>query len=134
MTQTLTWRNPYFEEISFDLWSTLHDTKFLFPSNLQLTNCFQDFPYFLTTGKPPLFFFSPIVGTFSLLLRCVSTPLNAFKFLRQQTLYRATEPRTRKIVNTLLRVLLLSKLKNRQYLNIKKKTILFIIIIFFIRC
>ena len=34
-----------------------------------------------------------------------------------------------------LRVLLLSKLKKkRQYLNIKKKTILFIIIIFFIHC
>ena len=47
--------------------------------------CLQDFPYFLTTDDSPLFTFSPIVGTFLLLLWCVSTALNTFRFSRTRT-------------------------------------------------
>ena len=75
---TKTWQNPHFWGISFDLWSALCETEFPFPSNIQLTHCLQDFPYFLTTDNPPLFIFSLVIGTWPLLLWCVSIALNTF--------------------------------------------------------
>ena len=89
---TETWQNLHFKGISFDLWSALRETECSFPSNIQLTHCLQDFSYFLTTNNPSLFIFSSIVGTFPLLLWCVSTALITFRFSRTRT-FSGTRPK-----------------------------------------
>ena len=100
-------QNPFFlteEALTYDpRFATLHFC--LRESHSQLVAS-KIFLIFFNTGNPLYLIFSLNVCTFHLLLRCVSTIVNTFKFLREHTHYRTTEPRARKIVKSAVKTIL----------------------------
>ena len=75
MMKPLFWRNKF--------WPVIRASRYRIFLCLQPTanSWLLRFSLFFNHRQPSSFIFSPNVGTFPLLLRCVSTPLNAFRFL-----------------------------------------------------